>query len=163
MQCTRQARSGIGGDRGILAARVQGADSEHSIGRTCKRTAKSGSQRKVGFRCNLAVATRSSEGRLTQPKAGAQPWPRERVLMPHTRRSQHPSGPAQVGGKRSFAPTTSQRLEVRRIAAVPCYPIESAGPTQGGPLNDPAGGSPSGTISSAARVDGCFDDRTPQR
>src|SRR4029077_10012832 len=28
---------------------------------------------------------------------------------------------------------------------------------------DPAGGSASGTISSAARVDGCFADRTPQR
>jgi hypothetical protein len=34
-------------------------NSEHSIGRTCKRTAKSGSQRKVGFR-RLAAVNRAS-------------------------------------------------------------------------------------------------------
>ena len=29
------------------------------------------------------VAPRAPEGPLTKPTAGAQPWPRERVLMPH--------------------------------------------------------------------------------
>jgi len=38
-------------------------NSEHSIGRTCKRTAKSGSQRKVGFR-------RISANRLDAPTVG---------------------------------------------------------------------------------------------
>jgi hypothetical protein len=33
------------------------------------------------------VAPRPGEGPLTEPTAGAQPWPRERVLMPLTGRS----------------------------------------------------------------------------
>jgi hypothetical protein len=37
----------------------------------------------------LPIARRSGEGRLTQPKAGAQPWPRERVLMPLSRPSRY--------------------------------------------------------------------------
>ena len=67
-----------------------------------------------------------------------------------------------MGGQLSFAGARSND-EVAPIAAVPWYPLELAGPIQGGPLSDPAGGSASGTISSAARVDGCFDDRTAQR
>src|SRR5690242_16187941 len=39
---------------------------------------------------------------VTEPTAGAQPWPAERFLMPHTRRSQSPSGMAQSGGNRIF-------------------------------------------------------------
>src|SRR5215813_10703153 len=31
----------------------------------------------------LAVPPRPREGPLTEPRAGAQPWPRERVVMPH--------------------------------------------------------------------------------
>jgi len=34
------------------------------------------------YRRNLPVAARSSEGRLTQAKAGVQPVRRERVFMP---------------------------------------------------------------------------------
>jgi hypothetical protein len=43
------------------------------------------------------VAPRRREGPLTEPTAGAQPWPRERVLMPHTCRSQLLSGSARLG------------------------------------------------------------------
>jgi hypothetical protein len=39
------------------------------------------------FRRVSPVASRSREGPLTEPTAGVQPWPRERVLMP---RSRHP-------------------------------------------------------------------------
>jgi hypothetical protein len=37
----------------------------------------------VRFRRVSPVAPRPREGPLTEPTAGAQPWPRERVLMPH--------------------------------------------------------------------------------
>jgi hypothetical protein len=40
-------------------------------------------------------AVRRREGPLIEPSAGTQPWQRERVLMPHTCRSQGRSGPAQ--------------------------------------------------------------------
>src|ERR1700736_3609512 len=33
------------------------------------------------------VAPRPREGPMTEPTAGAQPWPRERVLMPRSRHS----------------------------------------------------------------------------
>ena len=36
------------------------------------------------FRCVSSVALRSREGPFTEPRAGAQPRPRERVLMPHS-------------------------------------------------------------------------------
>jgi len=36
------------------------------------------------FRCVSSVALRSREGPFTEPRAGAQPRPRERVLMPQT-------------------------------------------------------------------------------
>ena len=39
---------------------------------------------------HLPVASRPREGPLTEPIAGVQPRPQERVLMPHTRRSQYP-------------------------------------------------------------------------
>jgi hypothetical protein len=54
------------------------------------------------FRRVSPVAPRPREGPLTEPTAGVQPWPRERVLMPHTCRWQHPSGSAQLGGNASF-------------------------------------------------------------
>src|SRR5262249_26503127 len=34
-----------------------------------------------GLRRVVIVATRPREGPLTEPRAGAQPWPRERILM----------------------------------------------------------------------------------
>jgi hypothetical protein len=39
---------------------------------------------KVRNRRVSPVAPRPGEGPLTEPTAGAQPWPRERVLMPRT-------------------------------------------------------------------------------
>src|ERR1700736_2470861 len=42
---------------------------------------------KVRNRCVSPVAPRPGEGPLTEPTAGAQPWPRERVLMPQSRPS----------------------------------------------------------------------------
>jgi len=39
------------------------------------------------FRCVSSVALRSREGPFTEPRAGAQPRPRERVLMPRSCRS----------------------------------------------------------------------------
>jgi hypothetical protein len=45
------------------------------------------------------VALHPAECPLTEPTAGAQRRERELVFMPHTCRSQHPSGPAQLGGK----------------------------------------------------------------
>jgi len=38
---------------------------------------------KVRYRRVSPIAPRPREGRLTEPIAGAQPWLRERVLMPH--------------------------------------------------------------------------------
>ena len=51
------------------------------------------------------VPVRLSEGPLTKPTPAAQPSPRERVFVPHTCRSQYPSGSAQLGGKQPFAGT----------------------------------------------------------
>jgi len=47
------------------------------------------------------VAPRAPEGPLTKPTAGAQPWPRERVLMPlfrHCRRGGAMAGSARKRG-----------------------------------------------------------------
>ena len=46
------------------------------------------------------IPVRPCEGRLTEPTAAIQPWRRELAFMPHTCRSQYPSGLAQLGGKR---------------------------------------------------------------
>ena len=51
---------------------------------------------------NSSVAPRPREGRLTEPKAGVQPWPRERVLMPLNRPCRRDVEPAQLGRERSF-------------------------------------------------------------
>jgi hypothetical protein len=48
---------------------------------------------KVRNRRVSPVAPRPGEGPLTEPTAGAQPWPRERVLMPHFRHWPMPAGP----------------------------------------------------------------------
>ena len=40
------------------------------------------SARRSGIGATSPVAPRPREGRLTEPTAAAQPWPRERVLMP---------------------------------------------------------------------------------
>ena len=48
------------------------------------------------------IARRPREGPLNEPIAGAQPRPQERVLMPHTRRSQYPPRSAQSGGDLPF-------------------------------------------------------------
>jgi hypothetical protein len=58
---------------------------------------------KVSNRRILVTARRPGEGPLTEPTAGAQSWPRERVLMPHSCRSQSLSRSAQLGGFRTFA------------------------------------------------------------
>jgi hypothetical protein len=56
------------------------------------------------------VAPRPREGPLTGPTAGAQPWPRERVLMPHSRHSPDAIRTGQKGGTRTFAnPRAIQR------------------------------------------------------
>jgi hypothetical protein len=39
------------------------------------------------FRRIFFLAAHPGEGPLTEPTAGAQPWPRERVLMPLSRQS----------------------------------------------------------------------------
>ena len=49
------------------------------------------------FRRVSPVAPRPREGPLTEPTAGAQPWPRERVLMPHLHHSPTAARPSQVG------------------------------------------------------------------
>jgi hypothetical protein len=48
------------------------------------------------------VAPRRREGPLTEPTAGVQPWPRERVLMPHSRHSIRARRSALLGGKLTF-------------------------------------------------------------
>ena len=48
------------------------------------------------------VAPRPREGPLTEPTAGAQAWPRERVLMPLNRPCQRDRETAQLGGKPPF-------------------------------------------------------------
>jgi hypothetical protein len=59
---------------------------------------------KVGFRRVLPLAPRPREGPLTEPTAGVQPWPRERVLMPQSCPSRDLRRTAELGGERSFAP-----------------------------------------------------------
>jgi hypothetical protein len=46
----------------------------------------------------LARCPRPPEGPLTEPTAGAQPWPRERVLMPLCRHSPRAPRLAHAGG-----------------------------------------------------------------
>jgi hypothetical protein len=58
------------------------------------------------------VAPRPREGPLPEPAAGAQPWPRERFLMPHTCRSQCLSRAAQLGGK----PTSGCQTRIDAVA-----------------------------------------------
>jgi hypothetical protein len=53
------------------------------------------------------VAPRPREGPLNEPKAGAQPWPRERVLMPLKRPCRRDRGTARSGGSLSLAPGVS--------------------------------------------------------
>ena len=53
------------------------------------------------------VAPRPREGPLTEPIAGTEPRPQERVLMPHTCRSRYPPGSAQLGGYLPLAPGVS--------------------------------------------------------
>ena len=48
-----------------------------------------------------------SKGPLSRPTTAVQPWRRELVFMPHTRHSQYPSGPAQLGGYLPSAPGVS--------------------------------------------------------
>jgi hypothetical protein len=49
------------------------------------------------FRRVSPVAPRPREGLLTEPTAGAQPWPRERVFMPHSRPCQREEATARSG------------------------------------------------------------------
>jgi hypothetical protein len=52
-----------------------------------------------------AACSLAAERPLSKPITAARFWRRERVFMPQTCRSQYPSGPAQLGGFRSFADT----------------------------------------------------------
>jgi len=52
-----------------------------------RRRAGGGGRANVRSRPVSPVAPRPREGPLTEPTAGAQPWPRERVLMPRSRHS----------------------------------------------------------------------------
>jgi hypothetical protein len=76
------------------------------------------------------VAPRPCEGPLTEPTAGAQPWPRERVLMPHTCRSRYPSGSAQLGGNRTFMraglrpPDGPKAADVNRVTRAPIRALD---------------------------------------
>jgi hypothetical protein len=54
------------------------------------------------FRRIFLLAAHPGEGPLTEPTAGAQPWPRERVLMPHKRPYRRAREPAELGGKAAF-------------------------------------------------------------
>jgi hypothetical protein len=49
------------------------------------------------------VAPRPREGPLTEPTAGVQPWPRERVLMPRSRPSRQRKHVPASGASRSFS------------------------------------------------------------
>ena len=54
------------------------------------------------------MAYSSAAGRpLSKPTTAARSWPWERVFTPHTCRSQHPSGSAQLGGYLPLAPGVS--------------------------------------------------------
>jgi hypothetical protein len=59
-----------------------------------------------GFRRILLVAVRSGEGPLTEHITATQAQPPERVFMPHTCRSQYPSGSAQLSGFTPFGRRT---------------------------------------------------------
>ena len=48
------------------------------------------------------AAVHPGEGLLSQPTAVARPWTRERVFVPHTRRSRYRPGSVQLGGHRPF-------------------------------------------------------------
>jgi hypothetical protein len=61
-------------------------NSEHSIGRTCKRTAKSGSQRKVGFRrisANKLDAPTVGNGILHRKSGEDNPFPKRKNPARH--------------------------------------------------------------------------------
>jgi hypothetical protein len=55
----------------------------------------------------IAVALRPREGLLTEPTAGVQPWPRERVLMPLKGPCRRAQAPAELGGYLPLAPGVS--------------------------------------------------------
>ena len=65
--------------------------SVHQLSRDWRRVAEGrtspfgGESGKVRNRRVSPVGPRPREGPLTEPTAGAQPWPRERVLMPRSR------------------------------------------------------------------------------
>ena len=74
-----------------------------------------------GYRRCLVIAVRSGQGLLTEPTTGAQVGRRELVFMPHTCRSQYPSGPAQLRGIRTVRrPGALCRINERR--RLPLFP-----------------------------------------
>src|SRR6516162_547569 len=79
-------------------------------------------RRPTGIGASRPIGALPGEGLLSQPTTVARPWARERVFVPHTCRSRHPPGPAQLGGQRSFADTRANG-KVRRfrtLAEVAC-------------------------------------------
>jgi hypothetical protein len=79
-----------------------------------------GEDGKVLFRRLSLVVARSRDGLLSEPTAVAQPGRREPSFVPHTRRSQNPSRPAQSGGKATFEDRTTFGLvdTLTRINAI---------------------------------------------
>jgi hypothetical protein len=60
------------------------------------------------FRRVSPVAPRPRDGPMTEPTAGAQPWPRERVLMPRSGHTWRVEKMAAAMGKRAFRPTSPE-------------------------------------------------------
>ena len=73
--------------------------------------------RRVRNRRYLAVATRSGEGPVTEPTADAQPWRRERVLMPQSDLCWRTKDRSARLGKQSF--DRAARFLSHRDLAVP--------------------------------------------
>src|SRR6516225_1977154 len=73
----------------------------------------------------LSVPARPGGGRLTERIPAIPPRLRERVKVPHTCRSQCPSGPAQLSGKRTLAPDLRQLESPKRVRQKIGTPIPS--------------------------------------
>jgi hypothetical protein len=107
---------------------------------------------KVRFRRVSPVAPRPREGPLTEPTAGAQPWPRERVLMPHNRPCGRAEATARLAcssdglpGGRAYRASLSSRLtidgQVRDKTAIPS-PVELFQVAVNVPATNPPSASP---------------------
>src|SRR6267142_818320 len=102
------------GVRGLLDVgcghHAKSAGPEGPLGSTRKPL---GRRRRVRFRRIFLLAAHPGEGRFNESTAATQPWLRELVFMPHTRRLQYPSGPAQLDGRPTF-PKAKEAAKSRR-------------------------------------------------